>query len=113
LNQLDLFRLPRVKKTDLTRVQHEVLAWVEFSQGRVSIWPRRFQTQTLRLLINTGLVKVTALSPARYMLTPLGRAVRSKHGSKSEWTRPGHPSFIPMTERLFFRDSAAFQSSED
>jgi hypothetical protein len=79
LSQLSLFRLPATKKTDLTRVQHEVLAWVEFSGGRVSVWPRRFQTQTLRLLINIGLVKVTALSPARYVLTPLGRAVRSHH----------------------------------
>jgi hypothetical protein len=78
VTQLHVFRLPTPKIVRLTPHQREILAWVEFNGGRFSVWPKRFRRITLRTLMVRKLVKCTALSPARYVLTGLGRAVRRR-----------------------------------
>jgi len=85
----------------LSLTQREVLAWVEYSDGRYTAWPRRFLAATLRSLIDLKLVKCVTLSPARYMLTPLGRAVRSRYAAKGD--EPARKP--PLVTRMFFRDA--------
>lgn len=100
--QLTLFRLPNTKEITLTLTDREVLAWVEYSEGQFAVWPRRFQPKSLRRLMDKGLVKVIALSPARYMLTPLGRAVRSRDNYRKQERRL---PIVPPNEQ-FFQDHA-------
>jgi hypothetical protein len=86
--QRNLFPLPRPKRIELTPIQHEVLAWVEYTDGWFTAWPRRFKTATLRMLIELKLVEVIAYGPARYRVTPLGRAVRVRHSRHHGAPRP-------------------------
>lgn len=97
--QLKLFRMPMPKRIQLTPVQREVLAWVEFSGGRYTAWPRRFQTRTLRTLMQYRLVECTRHSPACYAVTPFGRAVRARHER-----RLGKP---PLVTSQYFKDTTA------
>jgi hypothetical protein len=99
--QRNLFRMPVPRRIGLSLTQREVLAWVEFSQGQYTAWPRRFQTATLRSLMAKQLVKCVALSPARYLLTPLGRAVRSRYGSQGVESRRKPP----LVTQMFFKDA--------
>src|SRR5262249_31079952 len=77
--QLRMFRMRMPKLIKLSVAQREVLAWVVFSGGNYAKWPRRFQPGTLRSLIDLKLVSIIAYSPARYLITPLGRAVRARY----------------------------------
>ena len=95
--QRNLFRMPLSRRIELTPTQREVLAWVEFSQGRYTAWPRRFQTATLRSLMEKQLVKCVSYSPACYLLTPLGRAVRARYGEH----KTAEP---PLVTEIFFQD---------
>jgi hypothetical protein len=97
--QLKLFRIPASKRIKLTPTQREVLAWVEYSGGRFAAWPRRFQARTLRVLMQHRLVQCTGHSPARYVVTPLGRAVRGRHES-------GRPGAAPKITSQFLPDTA-------
>jgi hypothetical protein len=99
--QRNLFRMSVPRRIELTPTQREVLAWVEFSQGQYAAWPRRFQTATLRSLMDKRLVKCVALSPAKYLLTPQGRAVRSRYGDRPERSRRKPP----LVTQMFFRDA--------
>jgi hypothetical protein len=99
--QRHLFRMPSPRRIELSPTQREVLAWVEFSDGQYSAWPRRFQPATLRSLIDQKLVKIISYSPGRYMITPLGRAVRSRYADQAQ--KPaGKP---PLITQMFFRDA--------
>src|SRR5947209_5893644 len=96
--QRNLFRMPPPRRIELTMTQREVLAWVEFSQGQYTAWPRRFQTASLRSLMEKQLVKCVSYSPARYLLTPLGRAVRARYGEHKA-AKP------PLVTEVFFKDA--------
>ncbi len=96
--QLKLFRLPSPTEIRLTLTDRELLAWVEFSQGQFTAWPRRYQPRTLRRLIEKRLVRVIALSPARYLITPLGQAVRARYSQHEQHERKRPPL---VTTRLF------------
>lgn len=98
--QRNLFRMPTPRRIGLTPTQREVLAWVEFSQGQYAVWPRRFQPRSLRTLIEKQLVKCVSHSPARYLLTPLGRAVRSRYGDRMKEPTPKPP----LVTQVFFKD---------
>lgn len=97
--QRNLFRMPAPRRIELTPIQREVLAWVEFSEGQYTTWPRRFQAGTLRSLMEKQLVKCVSYSPARYLVTPLGRAVRARYGDKAKAAKP------PLVTQVFFKDA--------
>lgn len=83
--QRHLFPLPRIVEFKLTPHQRRVLDWVAFNEGKVAIF--RLSKSSLRRLLTKKLIKVIAHSPARYMLTELGRMVRS-HGRSKGRERP-------------------------
>lgn len=78
--QRHLFALPRSEQFRLTIEQRKVVDWVAYNEGRfTAVWPGRLCKASLRKLIGRKLIKCTAYSPARYMLTDLGRMVRGQH----------------------------------
>jgi hypothetical protein len=99
--QRNLFRMPLPKRIELTITQREVLSWLEYSQGQYTVWPRRFQPRMLQKLLGKGLIKIVAYSPARYVLTPLGHAVRSRYAD------PKKPAREPLVTSMFFKDTDA------
>lgn len=100
--QLKLFRMlnPR-EPIKLSPTQREVLEWVEYSEGVFETWPRIFRARTLRQMMAHKLIEVIGYRPARYRLTPYGRAVRARYARGREVKGRG----LLGTEQ-FFRDSA-------
>ena len=77
-----LFRLPAVpvKRKKRTSAQLQMLDLVALCEGQPLAGPLRkysFTRRLLRRLIDAKLISIIAIGPARYKLTPLGRAVRS------------------------------------
>ena len=92
-----LFRLPKPVEFKLTISQYLALDWVALNEGRSGRWPTRWARKTLRTLIRKQLVKCTALSPARYQLTEVGRMVRS-HMRKPRGHLPPAMLVLPAEE---------------
>jgi len=86
-----LFRLPAPAAKKRTIAQLQMLDLVAFHEGKALTQPLRdygFTRRLLRRVIDAKLVAVIAIGPARYMLTPLGRVVRSNgRGGKNESSR--------------------------
>ena len=75
-----LFRLPAPAKRKRTIAQLQILDLVALYEGQTLTEQLRrfgFTRRLLRRVIDAKLVACIAIGPARYMLTPLGRAVRS------------------------------------
>jgi hypothetical protein len=78
--QRHLFPLPKAIQYKLTPMQWRVIDWVAFNEGGHAVFPLTLSKPALRRLIQKRLVEVIGHSPARYMLSALGRAVRASHG---------------------------------
>jgi hypothetical protein len=75
-----LFELPPVLNIKLTKPQKHVLDLVLLLDGKPVVdngHGVQVNKQALRNTLRYGLVEVVACSPARYRVTPTGRAVRT------------------------------------
>ena len=96
--------MPRTKVIEITKAQCELLDWIEYTGGKPTAWPARFQKVTLRMLINKGLV-VRYFGNNCYALTPVGKAVRANHIMAAIQRAP-RLSGDPLVTPMFLTDSA-------
>lgn len=92
-----LFRLPAIpaKRKKRTPSQLQMLDLVALYEGKPLAGPLRrwgFQAQLLRRVMSMKLVTCVTIGPARYMLTPLGRAVRTYSTRAPHVRHPGGES---------------------